>query len=258
MTVATLSLIEVEPASSHSNCEQRLPLRCAHLRDTWILPDPTLGFVRLGLPPGLGSALNASLAAATGDIVAWHLPGDRWVPAALTAVAQRFSEEPTVDVVYGDAIATDSAGSGIERVRSPRFNRDVLIYDTNFIIQATVFMRRNLVRRIGPLDESFRHLLDLEYVLRAAKHGAKFALLPQPLAMVRMGARSDAPTAYWDEYQHERARIVKEYARVKAQHPSALRALRVWFHAVHGFSSLLRGQWGVASGSAALRLVRSG
>jgi hypothetical protein len=53
----------------------------------------------------------------------------------------------------------------------------------NFIGSPTVLMRKELFTSVGPFDERFRHLVDYEFLLRAAQV-YEFALVDEPLVEV--------------------------------------------------------------------------
>lgn len=236
------SLIEAgHPQSSLSPHDQRIALSWSIATDVAILPDPKLGILRMGLPAEFGVALNAAIEQVRGDYVGWRLPGETWLPQALDAVARLFAAEPAVDVVYGDALLLEAGGRTGRTLRSPAFDRDMLTYAGNFLVPPAVFMRRSCLWRIGCADRSFRHLLDAEVFLRAAKSGAKFGLLRRPVAIVRLAADADQPAGFRDQCLREHRRIVAEYARKKVQHPSALRALGRWYRARRAVALALRG-----------------
>ena len=93
----------------------------------------------------------------------------------------------------------------------------------NYIAQPTVLLRRRVLERIGPLDESLRYCMDYEYWLRAATAGLRFARVTEPpLATFRLrpGAKTSGDAAGWVQ---ERLRVLE---RAFAAAPAHLRRLR--------------------------------
>ena len=63
--------------------------------------------------------------------------------------------------------------------------------ETCFICQPTVFLRREIVERVGYLDEALRYSLDYDLWIRVVRV-ARFAFIPQYLARSRL--HGDAKT----------------------------------------------------------------
>jgi glycosyltransferase involved in cell wall biosynthesis len=134
---------------------------------------------------GHSNAINLGIAATRGRIVGWLNSDDIYYPGALRAVLEFFGDHQDVDVVYGDANHIDEHDAFLERYPTEPWDFDRL-KDVCFLSQPATFLRRSVVERNGPLDESLRYCMDYEYWFRLALNGARFAYLPRLLAATRL------------------------------------------------------------------------
>lgn len=201
---------------------------------------------------GQTDAINKGLRLAEGDVVAYLNSDDVYLPGTLEKVVAVFEAHPEVEVVYGDFHAIDERGELIDRIKTIPYDPEILLYDANYICQPASFYRRSLLEKIGVFDDSLRFLMDYEFFLRASKRGVVFRMIPEALAAIRFhsGCKtlSDGVRP-WDE---ERRRVIAEYARPKAQHPSAMRLLK-WMYRTKRYARLIaRGRLDFAN----LRMAR--
>jgi glycosyltransferase involved in cell wall biosynthesis len=115
-------------------------------------------------------ALNKGFAQTTGAIVAWLNSDDLLLPETV-ATAVRALEETGADLVYGDVDILEASGRVVRTSRGIPFDYRTLLYGINYIGQQSVFFRRTLLDRSGPLREEYDLLFDQELWLRMARHG---------------------------------------------------------------------------------------
>lgn len=157
---------------------------------------------------GQANALNKGLALATGEIVGWLCADDELLPGALAEVAARFTADPAAEVVVGVCERVFPDGS---RVLTPaRADAWRVIGRWNVIDQPSVFWRRSLQQRLGPLDESYRLAFDWDLWCRMARAGARLTATDAVLSRYHFTADSKTNTA-GDEHARESFRILRRY-----------------------------------------------
>ena len=142
--------------------------------------------VSLRSPPGLSRARNAALSSLRAELVAFPDDDCSYHPELLEQVALRFAERPELDGLVGRA--ADEHGNS-QRLWSP--TPAVLTRDNlwNRVISFTIFLRSNLVKRVGGFDEAlglgsaepWSSGEEIEYMVRTIAAGARIEYDPQLL-----------------------------------------------------------------------------
>jgi glycosyltransferase involved in cell wall biosynthesis len=142
-----------------------------------------LDVLRLRSQPGLSRARNAALEHLTADLVAF--PDDDCIyPADLLArIADRLAEGTELDGLTGRVVDADGRSSGSWKGDRALLDRSNLWNRAN---SATVFLRRELVERVGAFDEelglgsgrSWHSGEEIDYLLRALDAGARIEYDP--------------------------------------------------------------------------------
>jgi glycosyltransferase involved in cell wall biosynthesis len=158
---------------------------------------------------GPAHAINKGFAAATGDILGWLNSDDMLADEALWIVGKAFAEDPELDMVFANAMYVDSDDRPIlvdhglyrtslyygviqERSRVPAY------WSYNHgIPQPTVFFRRRLLERCGPLDERYKYIFDFELFFRFAA-SARVRKIERTIAFYRI--HGAAKTADWSNF----------------------------------------------------------
>ncbi|QPF91610.1 glycosyltransferase family 2 protein [Bradyrhizobium commune] len=134
---------------------------------------------------GQSSAINLGFAGVDCEIMAYLNSDDILLPGTLAYVANYFVSHPDVDIVYGNRIFIDREGLEVGRAVLPRHDGKALQY-ADYIPQETMFWRKRVWDRIGPIDENFHFALDWDFILRAQAAGFKFVRLPRFLSCFRI------------------------------------------------------------------------
>jgi glycosyltransferase involved in cell wall biosynthesis len=125
---------------------------------------------------GQSDAINTGFRGTGSDIMAYLNSDDILLPGALASIANFFAERPDVDIIYGHRIFIDRAGSEIGRALLPAHNIKALYY-ADYVPQETMFWRRRVWDKIGPMDIGFDYAMDWDFILRAQAAGFKLERL---------------------------------------------------------------------------------
>lgn len=180
---------------------------------------PELDTLHLRSTRGLSRARNVGLAeisreldAFRADLVAFPDDDCRYGPHVLGWVAQRFADEAELDGLSGRPAAADGATVGRWPDRKTVVTPDTVWHTAN---SHTIFLRRDLVDRLGPFDEElglgsetlWSSGEEIDYLVRALRLGARLEYDPslvithpvKPVTageLVSLGRRDGASVGY--------------------------------------------------------------
>lgn len=143
---------------------------------------------------GQAHAINKGWAKATGDYVWWLNADDLLAPEALWISVASLETHPEADLAYGDLINIEEDGRYLDSRPSPEFELDRSISEGFPVAQAGALMRRQVLDRIGFLDEDLHYLMDADYWLRLALSGGRLIRVPQVVALFRVHGRAKTQT----------------------------------------------------------------
>ncbi len=126
---------------------------------------------------GQSDAINKGFAHASGDIFAWQNADDTYEPETFARVADVFSSQPDVGVVYGDYLLTTIGSSRTLRVKPRRASAWYYSHGGGIPRQPTLFWRASLHEELRIED---RFAMDVDVVIRLARK-AQFYYLPHVL-----------------------------------------------------------------------------
>lgn len=159
---------------------------------------------------GQVDALNKGFTMATGEILAWLNSDDTISPGAVRTAVEAL-QRTGADLVYGDVRIIEEDGTHARMFYGIPFDYRVLLYGIDYIGQQSVFFRRTLLEKAGPLRMEFDNAFDFELWLRLARHG-RLEYVPQVRGNIRRHAAAKSIAAAqrtWDETK----RIQREYWR---------------------------------------------
>ncbi|MGD0060340.1 MAG: glycosyltransferase [Verrucomicrobiia bacterium] len=135
---------------------------------------------------GQVDALNKGFAMATGEILAW-VNSDDTISRHAVRIAVEALQRTGADMVYGDVRIIDRDGGHIRMFYGIPFDYRVLLYGINYIGQQSVFFRRSLLEKTGPLRLEYDNVFDYELWLRMARHG-QLVYVPELRGQIRVHA----------------------------------------------------------------------
>lgn len=120
------------------------------------------------------AAINAGMAQAGGEILAWLNADDVYEPGALQQVADAMRRRPDRQWCYGRCRIMDADGREIRRpitwyknLLGWDYSRHLLLCE-NYISQPAAFWRRELWQRVGGLSPAYKAAFDYDLWLRMA------------------------------------------------------------------------------------------
>lgn len=147
---------------------------------------PRISFTT-GPDGGQTAAINAGMAMARGDILAYLNSDDVYYDGAIAAAVAAFERDPSADVVYGDADHIDANDRLIGPYPTEEWSLERLKL-VCFLCQPAVFFRRRVLEKFGLFDAKLNHCMDYEYWLRLGMLGLRFVHIPVRLAGSRLHA----------------------------------------------------------------------
>jgi glycosyltransferase involved in cell wall biosynthesis len=127
---------------------------------------------------GQSHALNKGFSRATGELVGWQNSDDYYHAGSFGCAAIISNSAKEVDVFYGFVNNVDLNGNFIRAYPVSEFDISNMIPYLNMCNQA-MFFRQRIFKDGYLIDESFRHAMDLDFLLRLAQMGYQFRLFPE-------------------------------------------------------------------------------
>jgi GT2 family glycosyltransferase len=144
-----------------------------------------------GPDEGQSDALNRGFAEASGEIVGWLNSDDRYRSGCFDHIVKAFSENPDVDVFYGDYTFMDQSGKIMKLRREIEFSQFILLYHrVCFIPTTATFFRRRIFEDKNWLRKDLHYAMDYEYFLRLSRMGYRIQHIPHMIADFRLHSAS--------------------------------------------------------------------
>lgn len=141
---------------------------------------------RSGPDGGQCDAINDGFRRSRGEIVAWLNSDDFYYPGAITHAVEVLTKNPAVALVYGEGNLVTEDGSVMWRFpETVPFDLWRLANHSDYILQPTVFFRREKLFNCGLLAEDLNWGLDWELWIRIGKR-YPFAYTDRVLAASRI------------------------------------------------------------------------
>lgn len=197
---------------------------------------------------GQSDAINKGMARATRPILCWLNGDDIFLPNSLNAVRRAFRDQPSIDVVVGDAFLTERDFTPIHHFRFSEEKlafEHMLDYARNHLIQPSVFFSRAAWEACGPVKQDLHYAMDADLFLAMARM-YRFKHIPIDVAY----------SVYHDrcKTRDKRAESLTELAMVQARHGGFVEARATLDRLVTLFNDLTKeaGEAGYGSSDAEL------
>ena len=135
---------------------------------------------------GQCDAINAGFRRSKGGIVAWLNSDDVYYPGAVRRAVDALTAAPAAGLVYGEGDLIDAEGELIRRFpETVPFDLWRLTHVADYILQPTVFVRRDVLFACGLLDQQLNWGLDWDLWIRLGKR-MPFVYVSEVLAASRI------------------------------------------------------------------------
>jgi len=181
-------------------------------------------------------AINRGLKEVTGDIIVWINSDDYFCPGAFKIVANEFSKNELLDIVYGDVNVVDLENNFIYRIRHLNFDfyYGVFFGFSKVLTSNAVFWRKRVQEEVGLLNSSLKVNMDGEYFSRLVRN-RKVIHLNKPLACFRQQIVSitGKNDEHWilkvkNEVNFEKENSIKFLREEKKINNLKIKFLKVW------------------------------
>jgi glycosyltransferase involved in cell wall biosynthesis len=180
---------------------------------------------------GQAHAINKGWAMSTGPILAWLNSDDVLLPGAVRNAVDAIARHPEAGAVYGDGNRIDADGGllGPFDCTGP-FDLWKLIHLEDYILQQTVFFRRDALRAAGWLREDLHYVMDWDILIRIGKQrGLHYIAKP-------MGCIREYPEA--KSFAGGKARL-REIAALMKEHAGTRFTPGYFVYALHAWRQIL-------------------
>lgn len=134
---------------------------------------------------GQTHAINKGFQRARGEIVAWLNSDDTLLPGAVSTAVNALRENPGAAAIYGDGYQIDYDGKVKQKFPATEpFNLWKLTFVIDYILQQSVFFRKERVEAAGWLDESLHFGMDWDILVRLGKRWG-LVYVPEALGCLR-------------------------------------------------------------------------
>ncbi len=140
---------------------------------------------------GQTATINKGWQLTTGSIITWLNSDDTYLQGAVKRGVEYLNAHPETGIVFGDTLFTEADGTPIRKSRPlPPFNyKNFVANCENPVPQPSAFFRREIIEKVGQLDEKFYYFMDWDLWLRAGLY-YKIDYLPELWSTYRFHAES--------------------------------------------------------------------
>jgi glycosyltransferase involved in cell wall biosynthesis len=136
----------------------------------------------VGEDRGMYDAINKGMRVANGEIVAYLNCDEQYLPNALQTVGAFMRAHPHIDLVFGDALVVDPDGTLLAFRKGCRPRWPMILASHLYLLSCAMFVRRRVIDAGFVFESGLRDVGDMDFVVRAIRHGWRAVHFPQYLA----------------------------------------------------------------------------
>ncbi|MFP4296919.1 MAG: glycosyltransferase family 2 protein [Spirulinaceae cyanobacterium] len=147
---------------------------------------------------GQSDALNKGFKKATGQLIGWQNSDDIYDPNAFYYAAQTLKENPEADIIYGNLNFIDESGKVIKPYPITEAKIENMIPYSG-ICNHSVFYTQRIFQENNFINDSLRHCMDQEFILRLMIKSYSFVYESKIVANWRIhgDSKSSQQTLNW-------------------------------------------------------------
>ena len=199
---------------------------------------------------GVSAARNKGITTARGQFLAFLDGDDTWLPHYLEIQVARIQADPTIDVLYPNAVLfSGGAAAGEEFMTACPSNGEVtferlLLQECN--VSNCSIARREMIIRVGLFDESLHSVEDFDLWLRVIKNGGRIAYHRDVLARYRR--RPGSLTADPVSLSEHILKVLRKVKQTMQLTPAELKTVDAQLEHFHAMLRLQEGKRAFFSG----------
>jgi glycosyltransferase involved in cell wall biosynthesis len=157
---------------------------------------------------GQVAALNRGFARTSGAYMGYLNSDDTLLPGAVARMVAELERDPSLWLVYGDALYTDEASRQTGYLPSREFDVVEMVRRAdNHVVQPSTLWRREAWERFGPLNEDGWYFFDFEFFLRFPPERVR--RIPEPLSTYRVHSEAKSTGAAASRLARDHARLAE-------------------------------------------------
>ena len=163
---------------------------------------------------GQSDGLNKGFRKATGDLIVWLNSDDVMCEGAFEALNRFFTENPDKHVVTGNQVIINGNSEVDHIIKAKPFTYDRLL-NTRYcsVMQNSTVFRKEVLDKVGLLDETLHYTMDLDLFIRIAKEYTSYTI-DADIAKFRVWEDSKTTTAQIKFYKNMLVLKKKHKARI--------------------------------------------
>ena len=151
-------------------------------------------------------AINRGFERTTGKYMGFLNSDDTLLPGAISRMVAELESDPSLQLVYGDALYTDERSDVTGRLPSRDFDIVEMVRRCdNHIVQPSTLWRRDAWERYGPLDEDGWYFFDFEFFLQFQPDRVR--RIPEALSTYRIHPEAKSTGASATRLARDHARL---------------------------------------------------